>query len=98
MSRVEKRISDEEGSGSWLALFSADAVVQDPARDLVQHEAARSEVDRMPGIRPALVSHDPICALGQDVDELALALIAPLCADHDNRPSTLVKHAPAPRR
>ena len=37
---------------------------------------------RMPGIMPALKAHDSIGPAGQPVDNLALALIAPLGADN----------------
>ena len=38
--------------------------------------------ERMPGIMPALEAHDDIGALAEPIDDLALALIAPLGADH----------------
>src|SRR5687768_14648872 len=38
----------------------------------------------MAGIVPALEPGDPGHALGQQIDDLALALIAPLGADHDD--------------
>jgi hypothetical protein len=39
---------------------------------------------RMAGIMAALISHDDICPLGQPVDNLAFAFVAPLRADHHN--------------
>ena len=38
----------------------------------------------VPGIRAALIAHDPVGALGEHVDELALAFVAPLRADDDD--------------
>jgi hypothetical protein len=32
------------------------------------------------GVRPALITDDPVGALGEDVDELSLSLVAPLRA------------------
>src|SRR6266540_3803790 len=53
--------------------------------DLVQHEGLTlSRVHRVPGIGAALVAHDQIGALGQDVDHLPFALVAPLGADHND--------------
>ena len=37
---------------------------------------------RMAGVMAALEAHDDIGALGQPVDDLALAFVAPLSADH----------------
>ena len=39
---------------------------------------------RMAGIMAALIPHDDICPLGQPVDNLAFAFVAPLRADHHN--------------
>ena len=52
--------------------------------------------ERVPGIVPALKPHDDIGALGQPVDDLALALVAPLGADHGHvchGAIPLVRHA-----
>lgn len=39
---------------------------------------------RMAGIVAALIPHNDICPLGQPVDNLAFAFVAPLRADHHN--------------
>jgi hypothetical protein len=44
--------------------------------DLIAHH------QRMAGVVPALEAHDGIRAAGQPIDDLALALIAPLGANH----------------
>ena len=63
-------------------------------RDLAGDDAARASADlerlvadddRVPGVRPALVAADHIRALRKQVDDLALALVSPLCADDDGR-------------
>ena len=41
--------------------------------------------DRVPGVRPALVTADHISLLRKQVDDLALALVTPLRADDDGR-------------
>ena len=41
--------------------------------------------DRVPGVRAALVAADEVGVLGEQVDDLALALVAPLRADDDGR-------------
>ena len=64
---------------------AADAGMQNPARDLVQHEGARADVHRVAGVRAALVAYDPVGTLGEHVDELALPFVAPLRADDDDR-------------
>ena len=48
--------------------------------------------DRVPGVRAALVAHDPVGALGEHVDELALPFVAPLRADDDERASLRAEH------
>ncbi len=46
--------------------------------------------DRVPGVVAPLVAHDDVAALGEEVDHLPLALVAPLGADDDRRgPTTL---------
>ena len=41
------------------------------------------EFNRMPGIIAALITDNDVAFLGQDIDNLAFALIAPLGADQD---------------
>ena len=41
--------------------------------------------DCVPGVGPALVTADHIRMLRKQVDDLALALVAPLCADDNGR-------------
>ena len=66
--------------------------MQDAARDLVEDERRIADVDRVAGVRAALVAHHPVGALGEHVHELALALVAPLGADDDNGSCRGVEH------
>src|SRR6185503_14415072 len=56
-----------------------------PARRLPDLERLAAGDDRVPGIRAALVAAHDIRLLGEQVDDLALAFVAPLRADHDGR-------------
>jgi hypothetical protein len=58
--------------------------VQNPARNLVEHERLVADMYGVPGVGSALIANYPIGALGEDVDELALALVPPLGADDDD--------------
>ena len=62
-----------------------DVGVQDPAGHEAHGEAALADDDRVPGVVAALVADDHVHVAGQDVGELALALVAPLGPDHDGR-------------
>jgi hypothetical protein len=66
--------------------------MQNPARDLLEDETGGAQIDRMTGIRPALVPHDPVGTLGQYVDQLPLPFISPLGADDDDSPGLGVEH------
>ena len=57
------------------------ARVEDPRRDQVQLERLAVAHDRVPGVVAALEPHHHVAALGEQVDDLALALVAPLGAD-----------------
>jgi hypothetical protein len=46
----------------------------------------------VPGVGAALVAHHPVGALGEHVDQLALALVAPLGADDDERTNGRIEH------
>ena len=57
--------------------------------------------DRVPGVRPAVVAADEIRVAGEQVDDLALALVAPLGADDHGRghePSIGPPHGSLPPR
>jgi hypothetical protein len=67
---------------------ASNAGMKDSAGDLVKNEGVVADVNGMARIRAALVPHDPVGPLGQHVNELALAFVAPLGA-HDNDGSRL---------
>ncbi len=85
----EKRLGIEHNAVSDRA---AHTLVENAARDLVQHERVRAEVHGMSGIRPALIAHDPIRTLGEHVDQFALPFVAPLRANDDNGAIALTEH------
>ena len=60
-----------------------DVVVEDAARDELQRERLAADDDGVPGVVAALIAHDDVHLFGDEVGELALALVAPLRADHD---------------
>jgi hypothetical protein len=86
---VEKRIGVEHDS---VTNGAPHPRVKDAAWDLMEHERATADRHGVPGIRAALVSHDPIGALRDHVDELPFALVAPLDADDDERADALIEH------
>ena len=59
---------------------AGDAVVEDAGRQQPQDELAAVGVDRVPGVVPALVARDDREVRRQQVDDLALAFVAPLRA------------------
>jgi hypothetical protein len=59
------------------------ALAQDPRGDEVEDDLLVAHHHRVPRVVPPLVAGDDVEALAQHVDDLALALVAPLHADHD---------------
>jgi hypothetical protein len=86
---VEQRVRVEHDA---VADGAPHAGVQDPARDLVQHERPLADVDRVPRVRAALVPHHPVGALGEHVHQLPLPLVAPLGADHHEGARRRIEH------
>ena len=60
---------------------AAHALVQHPRGHQVQHVLLAADVDGVAGVGAALVAQHPVDVLAQGVDDLALALVAPLAAD-----------------
>ena len=58
------------------------ARVEDPRRDQVELELLAVAHDRVAGVVAALEAHDEVGLLGEQVGDLALALVAPLGADY----------------
>jgi hypothetical protein len=48
----------------------------------MQNELVVADVNRVTGIRATLVASHDVRFLGQNIDDLALALVTPLAADH----------------
>jgi hypothetical protein len=62
---------------------AALALVEDAAGDQVQGELLAVAHDRMAGVVAALEADDGVGSLGKEIDDLPLALVTPLGADHD---------------
>ncbi len=73
-----------EGNDDAVADKAAHAIAQHARRDQRQHGLHAVDHERVAGIVPALEPRDGRDTLGQQVDDLALALIAPLGADYDD--------------
>ncbi len=67
-----------------VADIARHAVVQNPRRNQPQNRLLAVDDERMPGVVAALKAHDVPGAIGEQIDDLALALIAPLAADDDD--------------
>ena len=57
---------------------------QHARRHQVRDELLAVDHQRVAGVGAAAVAHDDVGALGEQVDDLALAFIAPLGADDDD--------------
>src|SRR5581483_3709929 len=66
-----------------VADHAALAGVEDPGRDQVELPLLLAAHDRVAGVVAALETHDGVAVLGEQVGDLALALVAPLGADYD---------------
>ena len=73
------------GVDDAAATDDGDLAGDDPARRGADLERLVADDDCVPGVRPALVTADHIKPLRKQVDDLALALVTPLCADDNGR-------------
>jgi hypothetical protein len=72
------------GQHDAVADVAGDAVAQDAGRHQVQHRLLAADDQGMAGIVSALKAHHSLGMVGQPIDDLALAFVAPLGADdHD---------------
>src|SRR6185437_3269488 len=71
---------------------AAHALVQDPARDLVQHERRLAQVHGVAGIGAPLISDNPVSALREHIHQLALPLVSPLRPDDYDGACIRIKH------
>ena len=67
-----------------VADVDADVRTQHARGNEAQHRLAPADDERVAGVVAAVIAHDARRALGEPVDDLALALVAPLRADDDN--------------
>ena len=67
-----------------LPMKQSTVVAQDPRGNQVQHRLLAADHQRVAGVVAALEAHHALRAVGQPVDDLALALVAPLGADDDD--------------
>ena len=67
-----------------VADHAALAGIQDPRGDQVQLPLLLAPDDRVAGVVAALEAHDGVGVLGEQIGDLALALIAPLGANYDH--------------
>ena len=65
-----------------------DPRLQDARRQQRELESAAAPDDRVPGVGPAVVADDEVVVVGEEVDDLALGLVAPLEANHTRRGHT----------
>ena len=92
-----ERTSTPVASSSAISFCSAPAmqhhavadqaqrvVAQDAGRDQVQDGLLAVDDQRVAGVVAALEAHDRADLLGQQVDDLALAFIAPLGTENDD--------------
>ena len=70
--------------------------MQDARRNLAQDEVRVADDDGVAGVGAALVAHDQVGPLGEDVDQLALALVPPLRPDDHHAGGLRVEHVGSP--
>ena len=70
---------------------TGDARVQDARRDQVEDELLAADVDGVPGVVAALIAADHGEVRCQQIDDLALAFVAPLGAQHGDVHVTVVR-------
>ena len=93
LQRVELGEQRRQVDDDTVADHRHDVVVEDAARDQLQGVAVAADDDGVAGVVATLVAHDVAVLLGQQVDDLGLALVTPLGADddgdgHGNAPRT----------
>ncbi len=79
-------ISASSAAGSItspLPITACLAGPQNAARNQLQHELLLADEDRVAGVVAALIARDDIEALGEQIDDLPLALVSPLGSQDD---------------
>src|SRR6266849_1693786 len=72
-----------------VAQHAGLAHVNDAGRQQMQHEGLIADLDRMSGIVAALIADHDVETLGEQIDNLALAFIAPLGPDNRDNHSQI---------
>src|ERR1700720_2290661 len=67
-----------------IAEHTGLAGMNDAGGNQMEHKRAVTYKDGMSCVVPALIANDDVEALGQQIDNLAFAFIAPLGADYDD--------------
>src|SRR5262249_18916457 len=65
-----------------VADIAGHALAENSGGNEVQHRLLPADDEGMPGVVPALKAHHALGMVGEPVHDLALALVAPLGADH----------------
>ncbi len=84
-ARRSRATSTPGSTDHALRHHAARVRAEDAARDEPHDELLVADDQRVAGVGAAGVAHHQVGALGVDVDDLALALVAPLCADDHDR-------------
>ena len=77
LGEERRRIDDDA-----VADDAGDAWMQDAGRQQAQDELASVRVDGVAGVVPALIAGDDRKVRRQQIDDLALAFVAPLRSEH----------------
>ena len=83
----ERRRVDDDA----VADQAGDAGMQDARGNQVEHELLAADVDGVAGVVAALVAADDREVRGQQIDDLALAFVAPLGAQHGDVHVTAIR-------
>ena len=78
---LDEHAGVDDAAGADHALLAPE----DPRGHVPRLVGLAVDDDRVPGVRPAVVAADEIRVAGKQIDDLALALVAPLGADDDGR-------------
>jgi hypothetical protein len=92
---LDQRIGREDDA---VADVAGDAVAQDARGHEVQHGLLAADDQRVAGVVAALETHHAPGVVGQPIDDLAFALVAPLGADDNDVASGAVRHVSLPSR
>ena len=85
---VDHDLRVDDAAGADRGRLAGD----DPRRDLADLVRLAVDDDRVPRVRPALVAADEVGVLGEQVDDLALPLVAPLRTDdHGGRHESILQ-------